>query len=466
MTVDSAGAHAVNLSNSPGLVEALPSGLLRVGDSYILIWDHNNVEFGIHPLTFGLSAWYSTGTAANEIPVLGTGGVLHAGALATGGADGQVLQRTSTGQEWGNLDASASSFPVVPVNKGGTGSTTAGAARGALGLGTAATYDVGPSTGNIPILSTGGHLQAHLIASGGQTDQVLTWISGGTGTEWRDAQGLTTVATDGTTITGDGTTGDPLVAVAGGSGDITGVIAGTGLDGGGLTGTVTLNIADQGITETQLANRAVTIQQMSILGTPTTGQVIAYDGSSLEWATQSGGTPYTDADVDARVLDRLQNATQSNPNFFDRVLLWDDANPNELRNTNIGGIRAYTTSGWATPASSDVIPIAKIASGGSADQVLGWTATGQEWTDLPSGSTNNFVEDATLALSGSDLTLTLGRSGLGDVVSNVLTIPAGGTGDITAVNVGTGLTGGGTTGDVTIDLDLIGLPVLGSVTDD
>ena len=84
VNVDGTGNRSVNLANSPGLVEALPSGLLRVGDSYILIWDHNNVEFGIHPLTFGLSAWYSTGTAANEIPVLGTGGVLDSGRSGIG----------------------------------------------------------------------------------------------------------------------------------------------------------------------------------------------------------------------------------------------------------------------------------------------------------------------------------------------------------------------------------------------
>ena len=365
VNVDSVGFHAVNLANSPGVIESVPSGVLRLGDVYILIWDHNNVEFGIHPLTFGLSAWYSTGTAANEIPVLGTDGELASGRLAQGGTDGQVLQRTSTGQEWGNLDASSSAFPVVPVSKGGTGSTTAGAARGALGLGTAATYDIGPSTGNIPILSTGGHLQAHLIASFGQADQVLTWIPTGTGTEWRDAQGLTTVATDGATITGDGTTGDPLVAVTGGAGDITGVIAGTGLDGGGLTGTVTLNIADQGITETLLANRAVSVEKMSILGTPTTGQVIAYDGSDMEWTTPSGGgTPYTDADVDARLIDRLQNAPQSGASFFDRLLMWDDTNPTELRSFDMGQVRLYTTVGWAQPTSADVLPIAKIASGG------------------------------------------------------------------------------------------------------
>ena len=84
---------------------------------------------------------------------------------------------------------------------------------------------------------------------------------------------------------------------------------------------------------------------------------------------------YTDADVDARLVDRLQNATQSNPNFFDRVLLWDDANPNELRVTNIGGIRAYTTSGWATGIKHRPNPDCQDSERGQrTNQILGWTA--------------------------------------------------------------------------------------------
>ena len=124
MNVDNVGFHAVNLANSPGVIESVPAGILRLGEVYILIWDHNNVEFGIHPLTFGLSAWYSTGTAANEIPVLGTGGILNSGRLASGGAVGQVLTRTGTEQEWAD---SSGSITSIATGGGLSGGGTSGA---------------------------------------------------------------------------------------------------------------------------------------------------------------------------------------------------------------------------------------------------------------------------------------------------------------------------------------------------
>ena len=119
-------------------------------------------------------------------------------------------------------------------------------------------------------------------------------------------------------------------------------------------------------------------------GTADTGTFLRGDGT---WAAAGGGgTAYTDADVDARVLDRLQNAPNSGASFGDRVLVFDDGNPGELRSTQWGTARNYITSLWAQPTNSDIVPSAKLAAGGTADQVLTRTGTGQVWGTLPTGS--------------------------------------------------------------------------------
>ena len=56
--------------------------------------------------------------------MLGTGGVLASSVLATGGADGQVLQRTSTGQEWAD---SSGTITSVATGGGLSGGGTSGA---------------------------------------------------------------------------------------------------------------------------------------------------------------------------------------------------------------------------------------------------------------------------------------------------------------------------------------------------
>ena len=116
-----------------------------------------------------------------------------------------------------------------------------------------------------------------------------------------------------------------------------------------------------------------------------------------------GGGGYTDADVDARLLDRLQNVTQSGVSFFDHVLIWDDNNPSELRFANMGGLRLYVTASWAQPTNIDEFPPGKLAGGGSTGQVLTRTGAGQAWEDATGmgGGLLTVASDGTLSGDGT-----------------------------------------------------------------
>lgn len=76
--------------------------------------------------------------------------------------DGSVLVGNSAETGWvnatfGTLAGSPVTLPLS-LTLGGTGATTQGTARTALGLGTAATYDAGTASGELPVLITGGFL--------------------------------------------------------------------------------------------------------------------------------------------------------------------------------------------------------------------------------------------------------------------------------------------------------------------
>jgi hypothetical protein len=391
-----------------------------LGDSFISEDKFGNVGIGVDPtasmLTVGgiihslagfrfpdgtlmttaglLSIFHDTslsglGTAASPLGIA-PGGVntLHLGTSAVTAAKLGTTNAPASGQV---LSFNGSSlFWQTPAAGTITGVT---AGTGLTGGGSSGNVTLGIANGGVNTLQLADSaVTAMKIASA----QVVKKINGLSDNVYLAAGSNLTITPTGNTLTISST------------GSIGGVTAGTGLTGGGSSGNVTVGIANGGVNTLQLADSAVTAMKIA------SAQVVKKLNVLSDKVTLASGSNLT---------------------------ITPSGNTLTISSTgSIGGVTAGT--GLTGGGSSGNVTLG-IANGGVNTLQLADSAVTS--MKIASGQVvkglNGLLDNVTLA-AGSNTTIT--PSG------NTLTVSS--TGSITGVTAGTGLTGGGSTANVTVGI--------------
>ncbi|MBI3996561.1 MAG: hypothetical protein HY352_02770 [Candidatus Omnitrophica bacterium] len=302
------------------------------------------------------------------------------------------------------------------------------------------------STGTVPDarLSSNVSLLGSAVESSELTDGTVTAA---------DTSATFLIAGSGVTVTKDAASWQ--IDATGAGGTITGVTAGAGLTGGGTSGAVTLTVGAGNGIQANADDLAVQLSAgsglladatgVSLLRSCTDGQLLKWNATSTTWQcaadadTNSGGT------VTSITAGTGLSASPASPITTAGTLAVDVG-------TTAGKIVQLDGSG-ALPAVSGAnltaLDASTLTTGTVADARLSSNVSllgsSIESADVADGTLTADDTVATFLTAGSGITVAR-ASGAWQIATS------GGGGTITGVTAGTGLTGGGTTGDVTVSL--------------